>query len=149
MGVFSDFFGTNGTEYNENTGFRPGVLGLDNAVREKLTNTQTLPNTVTANRLASVSDSVGEERAKTIKIARLAQRQLSVQEAMIRQLEEQVAYSAAAAANQLKYRRLGTKHSQQLATHALDVSLTNAEHKGFQRELITGSESILAALGGW
>ena len=149
MGIFADFFGSGNTEYNENTGFRPGILGLDETVRNRLKNTENLPNTVTANRLAQVSDLIGEESAKVIKIRRLAQRNLRIQESQIDQLTEQATYSAAAAANQLKYRRILTKHSQNLAVHSLDVSLENSQHKGFQRELIQGSDGILASLGGW
>ena len=128
MGLFTDFFGHGATEYHENTGFTPGILGLDDDVRNKLTNSQALPNTVTANKLTQVSDAVGNERAKTVKLRRLAQRQLRVQEALIQQLEEQANYAAEAAKNQLTYRRILTKHSQNLATHALDVTLVNAEN---------------------
>ena len=144
-----DFFGAGHTEYQENTGFRPGVLGLDEAVRGRLKSTEGLPNTVTANRLAQISDLMGEEGAKVIKLRRLAQRNLRIQESQINQLEEQATYSAESAKNQLKYRRILTKHSQNLATHSLDVSLENAQHKGFQRELISGSDGIFASLGGW
>ena len=149
MGIFGDFFGSGHTEYNENTGFRPGVLGLDETVRNRLKSTEGLPNTVTANRLAQVSDLMGEEGAKVIKLRRLAQRNLRIQESQIDQLTEQATYSAESAKNQLRYRRILTKHSQNLATHSLDVSLENAQHKGFQRELIQGSDGILASLGGW
>ena len=149
MGIFTDFFGSSHTEYQENTGFRPGILGLDEAVKGRLKNTENLPNTVTANKLAQVSDLMGEEGAKVIKLRRLAQRNLRIQESQINQLEEQATYAAASAANQLKYRRISTKHSQNLAVHSLDVSLENAQHKGFQRELIAGSDGIFASLGGW
>ena len=144
-----DFFGSGHTEYQENTGFRPGVLGLDETVRNRLKNTENLPNTVTANRLAQISDLMGEEGAKVIKLRRLAQRNLRIQESQIDQLTEQATYSAESAKNQLTYRRILTKHSANLATHSLDVSLENAQHKAFQRELIAGSDGIFASLGGW
>ena len=144
-----DFFGAGHTEYNEQTNFRPGVLGLDETVRGRLKSTENLPNTVTANRLAQVSDLMGEEGAKVIKLRRLAQRNLRIQESQIDQLTEQATYSAESAKNQLKYRRILTKHSQNLGVHSLDVSLENAQHKGFQRELIAGSDGIFASLGGW
>ena len=149
MGIFSDFFGSSHTEYQEQIGFRPGVLGLDETVRNRLKNTENLPNTVTANRLAQISDLMGEEGAKVIKLRRLAQRNLRIQESQIDQLTEQANYGAESAKNQLKYRRILTKHSQNLGVHSLDVSLENAQHKGFQRELIAGSDGILASLGGW
>ena len=149
MGIFSDFFGSNHTEYNEQIGFRPGVLGLDESVRGRLKSTENLPNTVTSNRLAQVSDLMGEESAKLIKLRRLAQRNIRIQETQIDMLAEQATYGAESAKNQLKYRRILTKHSQNLATHSLDVGLENAQHKGFQRELIQGSEGIFASLGGW
>ena len=149
MGIFADFFGSSNTEYNEQIGFRPGVLGLDETVRNRLKSTEGLPNTVTSNRLAQVSDLMGEEGAKVIKLRRLAQRNLRIQESQINQLEEQATYSAESAKNQLKHRRILIKHSQNLAVHSLDVSLENAQHKAFQRELISGSDGIFASLGGW
>jgi len=149
MGIFSDFFGTSGTEYHENTGFRPGVLGLDDTVKGRLKTTEGLPNSVTANRLAQVGDQVGEESAKLIKLRRLAQRNLRIQQTQIDQLTEQANYSAEMAKYQLQYRKIVSKHGQKMATHALDVSLVNAENKGFSRELIQGSDGIFASLGGW
>ena len=149
MGIFADFFGSGHTEYNENTGFRPGILGLDETVRGRLKSTENLPNTVTANRLAQVSDLMGEEGAKIIKLRRLAQRNLRIQQTQIDMLKEQADYGAESAKNQLTYRRILTKHSANLATHSLDVSLENAQHKAFQRELIQGSDGIFASLGGW
>ena len=149
MGIFADFFGSSHTEYNEQTNFRPGVLGLDETVRGRLKSTENLPNTVTANRLAQISDLMGEESAKVIKLRRLAQRNLRIQQTQIDMLKEQADYGAESAKNQLTYRRILTKHSQNLATHSLDVSLENAQHKAFQRELIQGSDGIFASLGGW
>ena len=149
MGIFADFFGSSHTEYNEQIGFRPGVLGLDESVRGRLKTTENLPNTVTANRLAQVSDLMGEESSKLIKLRRLAQRNLRIQQTQIDMLKEQADYSAEAAKNQLTYRKILTKHSQNLGVHSLDVSLENAQHKAFQRELIAGSDGIFASLGGW
>ena len=92
---------------------------------------------------------MGEEGAKIIKLRRLAQRNLRIQQTQIDMLKEQADYGAESAKNQLTYRRILTKHSANLATHSLDVSLENAQHKAFQRELIQGSDGIFASLGGW